>query len=235
MGSLVSNVWNDRAAAGPGRSRCLSRPWYGYGLDLLQQNLSEVAGQRVLDIGCGVGELIELLGDLGFTAVGVDGNAEQVDAVKRRGLEAIATDLERGLPFADRSFDGATCLEVIEHIARAERLLQETGRILKVGGFLLLSTPNYGYLHHRAHHLLGRPPWNEGVHLRFFTAASLRTALARAGFEVVAQSSFGPIPLWSTVATRILRRSHPLWRVPRRWEGLLAYTLVFLARRRSPR
>ncbi len=232
MTTPIPNVWNDRAAKRQVRARNAFRAWYGYGLELLRRNVEDPSSKTVLDIGCGVGELIELLQDLGYTAMGVDGNSEQVKIVKSLGVDAHEADLEQGLPFADGSFDVATCMEVIEHIARAEALLGEIRRILRDGGFLLLSTPNHAYLTHRANNLLGRPPWGEGVHLRFFTPSSLRAALRQAGFDVVAQSSFGPIPLWSSVAPRVFQSTRYTWRVPRTLEGVLAQNLVYLARRR---
>ena len=61
------------------------------------------------------------------------------DAKTSRGLRVCATGL--ALPFGDRCCDAITCLDVIEHVERDQSLLCELGRVLKVGGILLVSTP----------------------------------------------------------------------------------------------
>ena len=89
-----------------------------------------------MDVGCGCGEFLEILGRAGFRAEGVDGNPRQIEMVKLAGLKGELADLNLGLPFEDGLFDLVTCLEVIEHVARAEFLLTEISRVLKAGGNL---------------------------------------------------------------------------------------------------
>jgi hypothetical protein len=110
--------------------------------------------------------------------------------------------------------------------------LKEAWRVLKPGGHLLITTPNFGYLHNRLHYLLGQEPDNEGVHLRFFTGPRLRRLVEEAGFQIKGTHSYGPVLLWSTIATRFRKRRCPLWSVGRRWENWLAYDFVYLAAKR---
>lgn len=224
------NTWNDRAARGGGRRRDFSRPWYCYGFKLLAKHLDNPGGMQVLDVGCGCGEFLEILGREGFSATGVDGNPGQIETVRNAGFQAALCDLNLGLPFDDDSFDLVTCLEVIEHVARAEFLLAEIRRILKTGGMLLLSTPNFAYLNYRIHYLWGAAPWNEGIHLRFFTGRAVAALLRGTGFALIDRNSYGPIPILSSIMIRLLGMDPLLWRVSGGLEGLLAYDLVYLAK-----
>lgn len=230
---MSQNVWNLRQAAnGNVRTQNYARPWYRYGLELLQ-GLEPAPGRRVLDVGCGVGEFLELMGRADARVVGIDGNVAQMASVSKRNLRGAVSDLENALPFADATFALVTCLEVIEHIATAERLLAEIARVLKPQGYLLLTTPNFAFLNNRLYYLRGLPPVNEGTHLRFFTRAHLEACLAGAGLQIVARNCYGVLPGVSTITTRLLQKPEVLWRVPPSLESILAYDLIYLARKQS--
>jgi SAM-dependent methyltransferase len=232
--AMIRNTWNRRAGeTGLTRLHLPSRPWYRFAVDLLGRRLSGVTdGGKALDVGCGMGEFLVLLRGLGFQAEGVEGNPEQSERVRSLGFSVQTADLEEGLPYPERAFTLVTCLELIEHIGRAEALLEEVHRVLAPGGHLLLTTPNFSYLHNRLHYLCGKGPLNEGIHLRYFTRRRLGSLLAKGGFEVVAKNSYGPLPLWASLTMRILRGKCPLWTVPGWLEGLLAYDFVYLAVKR---
>jgi 2-polyprenyl-6-hydroxyphenyl methylase/3-demethylubiquinone-9 3-methyltransferase len=188
---------------------------------------------RALDVGCGVGEFTLILKGLGYAVEAVDGNEEQMKTVCSLGFRGETANLENGLPYTDRSFSLVTCLEVIEHVSLAEQLLEHIQRVLRPGGYLLLSTPNFAFLNNRLHYILGAQPLNEGVHLRFFTKRALESLLNRAAFEIVARNSYGVIPLLSTLTTRFLGRDPLLWRVPAAMETLLAYDFIYLSKKRG--
>jgi SAM-dependent methyltransferase len=102
-------------------------------------------GLPVLDLGSGRGEWLDLLGQNGFAAVGVDVNAAFVADARRRGLDVELGDaLEylRGRP--DGSCAAVTAFHVVEHLESAARasLLREAFRSLCHGGLLILETPN---------------------------------------------------------------------------------------------
>jgi SAM-dependent methyltransferase len=99
----------------------------------------------VLDLGCGRGEWLEILGDAGFIAVGVDLNHALVNECLERGLQVIENDaLEylRSLP--DNSLGAITGFHLIEHMDFDTRiaLFDESIRVLQPGGFALFETPN---------------------------------------------------------------------------------------------
>jgi 2-polyprenyl-3-methyl-5-hydroxy-6-metoxy-1,4-benzoquinol methylase len=94
---------------------------------------------KVLDVGCGSGFFMLLFGG---SIVGLD-NAENVEVCKRRGLQVYSTDLEKDrFPLEIETFDSVICLEVLEHLADPTNVLNEAYRLLKSGGYLVMSTPN---------------------------------------------------------------------------------------------
>ena len=84
----------------------------------------------------------------------------------------VRADLAAGLPFADASFDGAVCTEVIEHVPDAEALIREMARVIKPGGSLLLTVPFVFHYH------------EDPEDYRRYSPPGLAAALERAGFAV---------------------------------------------------
>ncbi len=102
-------------------------------------------GERVVDLGCGRGEWLELLVEKGIDASGVDITEKFVLICQRKGLNVIHKDMFCYLEsIPDRSLDGITAIQVIEHIdsAALARLIQLSYRKLKLGGRIILETPN---------------------------------------------------------------------------------------------
>jgi SAM-dependent methyltransferase len=96
-------------------------------------------GGTMLDIGCATGVVSELLAK----AAGV-GRVEGVDfAAVPAAIETRAANLDSSepLPYADASFDVVTCLETLEHVHDTDHLVREVHRLLKPGGYAVLSVP----------------------------------------------------------------------------------------------
>lgn len=113
--------------------------------------MSELCGQKWLDVGCGTGLLSTVLSDRGGFVIGLDASSEMIrlaskipedrhsDSTRKRfPLQGIA---ER-LPFCGNAFDGVLCSSVIEYLADPQECLQEIHRVLKPGGRLIISVPN---------------------------------------------------------------------------------------------
>ncbi|MBN6057411.1 class I SAM-dependent methyltransferase, partial [Nonomuraea sp. RK-328] len=104
----------------------------------------DVTGARVLDVGCGAGHYAAELLARGAEVVGVDGSATLLEHARSRvgeRAELHLHDLEKPLRFAaDASFDGAVCALVLHHLNRRAQLLAELRRVLRPGGWLLVST-----------------------------------------------------------------------------------------------
>jgi len=111
--------------------------------------------RRVLDIGCGEGQVARLACRGGATTVvGVDPTSAQVIEARRRGGGPVYARSGAGkLPFRDGAFDAVVACLVFEHIVDVDDAIAEVGRVLAPGGrflfFLnhpLLQTPNSGWI-----------------------------------------------------------------------------------------
>ena len=149
-------------------------------------------GARVLDVGCGSGWFAAALRDAGFAVVGIDVAAEALRRARERasGVEFVLTAEGEELPFESASFGAAWLGEVLEHVQDGIGLLEEVARVLEPGGSLVVSTPDHPWAL-RARFAVSRPAFERHFdprsdHVRFFTAASLRTLLEVCGFEDVA-------------------------------------------------
>ncbi len=168
----------------------------------LMDHLEPQPGQALLDVGCGSGFLLCDIRERhpGLRLCGVDVSLAHLASLARRKRDdhitdilALASDGE-DLPFPDSAFDWLTCSEVLEHIHRPERAIQEMYRVLKPGGSLLVTTPNraavvlweaVSWLPRRLRGLFRRwPRRSEGAYDEALSGPRLRAALKRAGFLI---------------------------------------------------
>ena len=100
---------------------------------------------EALDLGCGRGEWLELMGELGFNAVGVDLNQAMLDSCVEFGLNGLQGDALRYLAdLPGNSQVVISAFHLIEHISfdQLQELVKQSLRVLKPGGLLILETPN---------------------------------------------------------------------------------------------
>ncbi len=105
-------------------------------------------GQRLLDVSCGSGALLQAAMQRGLVAYGVDISTVALQQVRTQlpDAEPVCSDAE-SLPFADRTFDYVTNIGSIEHYLHPERGVAEMARVLKPDGMALILLPNaYGLL-----------------------------------------------------------------------------------------
>lgn len=158
---------------------------------------------RVLDLGCGPGSFLDVAAESrpDIRGVGIDIASRQIDFARqnvqnRHGQRIEFLQLKGGeeaLPFADGSFDVVTSIEVIEHIHPflALRMLAEARRLLKPGGKLIVTTPNYRSawpLIEWALEKLSPVKYHE-QHINKYTPNSLLKFLECAGYKVGKVSS----------------------------------------------
>lgn len=99
-------------------------------------------GARVLDVGCGVGQVVARLQTAGFEAHGVDVSEPNVNRA-RQVTERCRVYDGKTLPYADGYFASAGALNVLEHVEEPEAFIKELVRVVKVGGRVVLSSPNF--------------------------------------------------------------------------------------------
>ena len=131
------------------------------------------AGSRVLDLGCGNGELLaHLQRDKGCSGYGVEIADDNVLACARRGVNVIQLNLEEGLAlFGDHSFDVVLQLQTLQHLRNTERMLRETARVGRIG---IVSFPNFAHWPNRLSVLRGRMPVTRTLPYEWYDTPNIR-------------------------------------------------------------
>ena len=122
-------------------------------LSLLEPNPKAV----VLDVGCGDGQKSQKFKEkIGCSKIfGIDGVSQRLLNAKERDVEIKKTDLEHKWPFPNQFFDVIISNQVIEHIHDLDNFISETKRVLKPGGYAVISTENLSSWHNIFALLLG--------------------------------------------------------------------------------
>ncbi len=173
-------------------------------------------GSRVLDLGCGSGELLAYLRDhKSCTGYGIELNDANVLACVKRGIDVIQLNLEDGLAlFDDRSFDVVLQLDTLQHLRNTEKMLRETARVGRIG---IVSFPNFAHWPNRLGMLQGRMPVTRALPYEWYDTPNIRVGTF-ADFEVLARKcGLGVSDSFGLQAGRVVRN----------WPNLLASVAVF--------
>ena len=146
------------------------------------ESMGKPAGKRVLDVGAAGGSFLAMARKRGYEPLG----CEPSSWMCRFAKEHYGLDLHPGtlfdMPVAEQSVDLLTIFDVIEHTPDPKTVLERARALLKPGGVIALSYPDYGSL---AARLMGRRwVFLLTVHLYYFTRKSMADLLRRCGFEV---------------------------------------------------
>lgn len=185
-------------------------------LSLLEQN----PDAKLLDLGCGNGEFaLKVAERIGTREIyGIDIVEENIVKAKAKGIEVYQGDLNDRLPFETESFDVVHANQIIEHLCDTDTFIKEIHRVLRVGGYAIISTPNLASFHSVLFLLFGKQPFPATVrdevyagiyspgakrinaempaHRRIFTLGALKELLEYYGFKVekTIGSGFYPLP-----------------------------------------
>jgi methionine biosynthesis protein MetW len=173
-------------------------------------------GSRVLDLGCGDGELLAHLREhRQCSGYGIEIDDANVLSCTQRGVDVIQLNLEEGLAlFEDRSFDVVLQLDTLQHLRNTEKMLRETARVGRIG---IVSFPNFAHWPNRLHVAAGRMPVTRVLPYQWYDTPNIRVG-TYADFEVLARKD----------GLRILDAfgiRHG--RAVRRWPNLRASVAVF--------
>lgn len=126
-------------------------------------------GARVLDVGAGIGQYRPLFAHCEYHAHDFGSEPDTIGKYTALDYQSDIT----AIPVGDRSFDVVLCTEVLEHVPEPIKAVTEMARILRPGGWLLLTAPLGSFLHQEPYHFYGgyTPHW-------------YRRFLAQAGLEV---------------------------------------------------
>jgi len=172
-------------------------------------------GNKILDVGCGEGPYTGYVSEENCV-VGLDSCPQRMllgsckGTALDKGYKLLVLGDARCLPFLDHEFDIILCTELIEHILKTRDFILECRRVLRLGGKLILSTPNLVCVANRLSILLGKgtaiSPFGlfgehlgvtypqQSLHVRFFTFESLRDFLISLGFSIEQEFGAGLVP-----------------------------------------
>jgi 2-polyprenyl-3-methyl-5-hydroxy-6-metoxy-1,4-benzoquinol methylase len=141
-----------------------------------------VPGRRLLDVGCGQGELVYVAQRRGWEARGIDLSESAIEFCKRLGANCSVTDFfSKELDHS--TFDLITMSEFIEHVPHPRDVFARAAKLLSPGGLVYLTTPNFASLGRRI--LQGDwPPIGPG-HIALFTPKTLAEVAKASGLGVV--------------------------------------------------
>lgn len=136
---------------------------------------------RLLEVGCGGGLFLEQAAHKNWEVHGTEFGKRAVDACRQRGINIVEGPLDT-VNYAHGSFDVICSFEVIEHVTDPAAEVRRMASLLRPGGILYLTTPNYNCVARRT----SPSTWNVASypeHLTYFTPRSMHRMLRAAGFR----------------------------------------------------
>jgi len=152
---------------------------------------------RVLDVGCGVGDLAALFARHNWSAAGIEPSTQAAEHARAAGVEAVTGTLADA-PWPEGEFDAIIFNHSLEHIDDPAEAVAQAARLLKPGGLLAIAVPNFGSWHRR---LFGSAWFQLDLprHLQHFDRDSLAKLVEAADLKVVdvGAATMRPSPLGS--------------------------------------
>ena len=154
--------------------------------DFLKTTIANMVpyGSRVLDLGCGDGEVLAYLQNVhGCSGYGVEIDDDNVAVCIQKGVQVIQLNLEQGLQmFEDQSFDVVLQIDTLQHLRNAETMLKETLRVARMG---IITFPNFAHWFNRWSVLKGRMPVTPKLPYEWYDTPNIRVATI-ADFQALA-------------------------------------------------
>jgi SAM-dependent methyltransferase len=220
----------------------MQRFWHGGKLTMIDQLIRPHlrAGSRVLEVGCGAGNLLLQASVPASYPVALDLSMQALTFVRSR-LEEVNSGPEapsgfactqaigESLPLKDNSFDCVLMSEVIEHLETPQNSIREAARVLCSGGRLLITTPNYRsfwpIMEWAVDRLNMAPKMAGEQHISRFYPSSLRSMLVELGLNIeYAGSMYNLSPFLSLVSPAGAKRQ-----LQRELQGRSAWGMILVA------
>jgi methionine biosynthesis protein MetW len=170
------------------------------------------AGARVLDVGCGDGQLMAALRDeRGVDARGLEIDPEEVERAVARGLSVIQGDANRDLAhYPGGAFDYAILSQTLQTAERPDRMLED---LLRVGRQAFVSFPNFAYWRMRMSLLLnGRMPVTRHLPVSWYETENIHHVTVKDFEELAANLGIAIENRWFFTADREVSASGANWR-----------------------
>ena len=170
---------------------------------------------RVLDLGCGEGELLEaLINAKQVSGVGVDIDIGNIAKALNRGLQVLQQDMELGLDnFSAKSFDAVIVAYSLQVLSQPHELLD---RVADIGNEVIVSFPNFGHWRSRLALLLGgKMPktrslpynWYDTPNIHFCTIADFETLCHELKITILEKRTMGSIDVLSSLWPNLFAKS----------------------------
>ncbi len=159
---------------------------------------------RLLDVGCGIGYFLYQAKTRGWEVYGTEFTDKAVEICSSRGIEMFQGPL-KDAPFTLESFDVIVSIEVLEHINNPQEEVRNFNKLLRKGGLVYLTTPNYNsYL--RNIYKKDFPIISYPEHLTYYTAKTLKKLFTQSGFSTKKIETTGIS--FTLIKNRIKKNSH---------------------------
>lgn len=168
-------------------------------LQYILHEYQNIKGMKIIEIGCGSGDLLKVLQEKGANVLGVEISESAIELCKDKGIRCEKIDLsfspvDESKIITREGFDICILVEVLEHTFDYFRLTENINRILKVNGSLFLTVPNFNNIGWLIRYLKGKSCTqiqNIG-HVRFFSKDYLEKLFEIQGFTADLRAPFLP-------------------------------------------
>jgi len=145
-----------------------------------------VDNKKILDVGCGNGEISRILKELGNDVYGIDAS----DSAKKHLKDKLfKVDLQSDIyPFEENTFDIVFSKSVVEHLQEPDHMLKEAYRVLKKGGVIITMTPSWQHSYKYQFYI-------DHTHVTPFIKYSLKTIHELEGFKNIDCGYFYQLPV----------------------------------------
>ena len=157
--------------------------------------------QKILDAGAGDGLFAKLMEERGNEVICVELSDELIHRCEENRLKCVKANLNSELPFPDDYFDVVFCRAVIEHLFDPWQFFEESYRVLKRGGCIIITTTNVAFVKDRLMLTIGKFPLSHD--LKHYTPKNLKSALEDVGFKVIIDKSRKGDSVWQRILVRI--------------------------------
>ena len=183
--------------------------WLGGKYDIVVDLMKRHVGKgllSILDVGCGPGNMFNLLKPFG-TVSGMDFSQDALRLAKDKGYKELQYGKAEEIPYPDEAFDVVVALDIIEHTPDDKKTIADIHRVLKRGGKLVFSLPAYMFLWGDHDDMYG--------HYRRYTKKEIRSKLEAGGFKTHQISYIEPLWLLPLFVFRKLKKKIQLSKLER--------------------
>lgn len=146
-------------------------------------DILEFSGKpKLLDVGCGKGIFLHLMRQEGFDVEGLDPGSAETDFIERELDIRVHNGIFNDHTIPDESYDVVSAMGVVEHVNDPKEFLDVLWKLLKPGGYLLLTTPSVWHMDLRH----GPESYFKFVHTYYYSVKTLASLMRQEGFDIVA-------------------------------------------------